>query len=491
MSRINTNIPSIVAQRQLTVSQRSLGLSLERLSSGLRINRGADDPAGLIVSERLRAEISAINQAVKNSSRAINVIATSEGALNEVAALLRDIQALVLEAANEGAFSDAETKANQLQIDDTIDSITRIANTTNFAGRKLLNGELDYVLSGVDVTHLNDIQVNGASFGTRPYVPVEVHVAQSAQQAELRFTQSTVGVNGATINLRGNEGIVTLTFPASATSNEIVTRINSQTDATGVYAQALGTSGASGVAIRSLEYGSNAFVSVEELHNATGNFTVVDRNGVQDPRTEGRDAQATINGVSTRADGLKLSVSTTGLRVQMVLDEQFGNGSIPAPAGTSGLGASTFAITDGGALFQLGPQVNTNLQENIGVQSLQANRLGNSIVGYLSELKDGQRFALDQGNFRQASDVVDEVITQISVLRGRLGAFERNTLQPNINQMQITSENLTSSQAVIRDTDFAAETSELTRSQILVQAGNSILAIANAQSQSVLQLLGG
>lgn len=491
MSRINTNVPSIVAQRHLAVAQRALGLSLERLSSGLKINRGADDPAGLIVSERLRAEISAINQAVKNSARAINVIATAEGALNEVAALLRDIEALVLEAANRGAFSEAETEANQLQINDTIDSITRIANTTNFAGRKLLNGELDYVLSGVDTTHITDVRVNGTSFGSRPFVPVEVNLAQSAQQAELRFTQSTVGVNGATINLRGNEGIVTLTFPASTTSNEIATRINAQTDATGVTATLIGASGISGVAIRSLEYGSNAFVSVEELNNLTGNFTVIDRNGVQDPRTEGRDAVATVNGVSTRANGLKLAVSTTGLKVNMILAESFGSGAIAAPAGVSGVGTSSFAITDGGALFQLGPQVNTNLQENIGIQTLQANRLGNSLVGFLSDLKDGQQFALSQEKFKEASDVIDEVITQISLLRGRLGAFERNTLQPNINQLQITSENLTASQAVIRDTDFAKETSELTRSQILVQAGNSILAIANAQSQNVLQLLGG
>jgi len=159
--------------------------------------------------------------------------------------------------------------------------------------------------------------------------------------------------------------------------------------------------------------------------------------------------------------------------------------------GSTGLGNSSFAITGGGALFQLGPQVNTNLQENIGVRNLQANLLGNAIVGYLSDLKTGQDKALSSGRSKQAADVVDEVTTQVAVLRGRLGAFERNTLQTNITQLQITSENLTASQAVIRDTDFAVETSELTRSQILVQAGNSVLAIANAQSQNVLSLLGG
>ena len=482
MSRINSNLPSIVAQRHLGVSQQALSLSLERLSSGLRINRGADDPAGLIVSERLRSEISAINQAVKNSSRAINVIATTEGALNEVAALLSDIQALVIEAANSGAFSDEEIAANQLQIDASIDSITRIANTTNFGGRKLLNGELDYVVSGVTTTQLADVHVNGAKFGSRAYIPVAVDVSQSAQQAELRYTQSTIGATGVVIDIAGPDGIIALSFPASATSNDVVTAINAQTDDTGVFAELIGASGVGGVSIKSNEYGSNAFVSVTEIGSA-GNFTVVDRNDGQVIRTEGTDALATINGVASTADGLELAISTSNLKLSLTLDEAFGNGS-------TGLGTSEFAITEGGALFQLGPQVNTNQQDNIGVRSIQANKLGNALLGYLSDLKNGQRYALNSGSFKQASDVVNEVITQVSVLRGRLGAFERDTLQPNINQLQITSENLTSSQSVIRDTDFASETSELTRSQILVQTGNSILAIANAQSQNVLQLLG-
>src|SRR3990167_5902166 len=113
MSRINSNISSLIAQRHLGVSQQSLTKSLERLSSGLRINRGADDPAGLIVSERLRSEIAVVEQAIDNSARAINVIATAEGALDEVQALLTDIQAKLVEAANSGAFSKDEIAANQ------------------------------------------------------------------------------------------------------------------------------------------------------------------------------------------------------------------------------------------------------------------------------------------------------------------------------------------------------------------------------------------
>lgn len=481
MSRINSNIPSMVAQRHLSVSQRALSISLERLASGLRINRGSDDPSGLIVSERLRAEVAAVNQAVNNSARAINVIATAEGALNEVAALLIDIQALTIEAANRGAFSDEEIRANQLQIDSSIDSITRIANSTTFAGRKLINGELDYVTSGITTTQLADVNVNGAKFGRSPFIGVTVLVSQSAQQAQFSFTAPGMGASAVTVDITGPVGVVTLTFPASATSVQMVSAINAEIDSTGVQAATSGTNGSAGLRIFSEAYGSSAFVSVEPV---SGSITLLDRNDAAVIRTSGRNANATINGIATTAEGLKLSSSTSNLKLDIMLAESFGNGS-------TGLGTSTFAITEGGALFQLGPAVNTNLQENIGISSMQANKLGNSIVGFLSQLKSGQSYALSTENFREASDIVTEAITQVAVLRGRLGAFERNTLQTNINQLQITAENLTSSEAVIRDTDFAVETSELTRAQILVQAGTSVLAISNAQSQNVLTLLGG
>ncbi len=483
MSPINSNVPSLIAQRHLQTSQSALRVSLERLSSGLRINRGADNPAGLIVSERLRSEISAVKQAMNNSARAINVIATTEGALNEVQTLLTDVRGLLVEAANSGAFSDEEISANQLQIDNAIDSITRIANTTTFAGRKLINGELDYVVSGTNSTQLADVNVKSVTFGTQAFVGVTVNVTQSAQKAELTFASAQLGGTGVTIELVGLDGVISLTFPASMTTVDMAAAINLNVDATGINATVSGAGGSAGLRITSAEYGSRAFVSVREMGN-NNLFSVTDRLGVVDQRTEGRDASVTVNGIAAATDGLKLSFSSTLLKVEATLQEAFGSGAIS-------LGASSFAITDGGALFQLGPQVNTNQQANIGVRSMQANKLGNQIVGFLSDLQTGQSKALATGNFQAASKVVIEVITQVAVLRGRLGAFERNTLQPNIRQLQITAENLTASESVIRDTDFAAETSELTRAQILVQAGNSIVSIANAQSQNVLSLLGG
>ena len=485
MSTINTNISSVIAQRTLRRSQIDLGTSLERLSSGLKINRGADDPAGLIVSERLRRDIAASGQAVKNSQRAINVIATTEGALDEVSALLSDIQAKLVEAANTGAFSDEERDANQLQIDSAIDSIARIANTTTFAGRKLLDGSLDYVVSGVDQTLVADVSVLGAKFGSRAYIPVEVEVSVAAQPAQLVYQASAIGNSAVIIDLQGPDGIVTLTFPASATTVDIITAVNTESDATGIVASAAAfTAGggpppvASGVAFQSIGYGSSEFVSVTEISDPPV-FDVHDRNGAQVNRTEGIDAEGTINGAPTIGDGLTLMLSSSLLDIQVTVDEDFGTGQ------------TDFAITAGGALFQLGPEVNTNQQENIGVKSMQPNKLGNRLTGYLSSLQSGQANDLRSGNFKSASDVVTLAIDQVVVLRGRLGSFERNTLQTNINQLEITSENLTSSESVIRDTDFALETSNLTRAQILVQAGNSVLAIANAQSQNVLTLLGG
>src|SRR5215212_4775499 len=192
MARINTNVASLTAQRGLSKSQRTLNDTLQRLSSGLRINRGADDPAGLIASEGLRSEIAGINQAIDNSSRASNVISTAEGALSEVASLLLNVKDLVVEAANAGALSTEEIKANQLQVDSAVASITRISNTTTFAGLKLLNGNLDYITSGVAQSALTAVHINQANFGTATSIPVEVDVITSAQTADLEFRSDTV-----------------------------------------------------------------------------------------------------------------------------------------------------------------------------------------------------------------------------------------------------------------------------------------------------------
>ena len=143
MSRINTNVSSLIAQRTLGMQNRSLTTSLERLSTGLRINRGGDDPAGLIASENLRAEKTAISAAIGNAERAEQVINVAEGGLQEISALLQELQGLVGESANDAGLSTEEREANQLQIDSILQTIDRLANATNFQGTKLLNGNFD------------------------------------------------------------------------------------------------------------------------------------------------------------------------------------------------------------------------------------------------------------------------------------------------------------------------------------------------------------
>src|ERR1700744_4874291 len=162
MSRINTNISSLEAITTLNKNQAALSTSLQRLSTGLKINSGKDAPAGLIASESLKSEIAGINQAIDNSTRAGNVLNTAEGALSEVSSLLLEVQTLTNQAANTGALSPAEIQANQLQVDSILNSINRISNTTEFNGVKLLNGSLDYTTSSVATSALDDVHINAA-----------------------------------------------------------------------------------------------------------------------------------------------------------------------------------------------------------------------------------------------------------------------------------------------------------------------------------------
>ena len=377
-------------------------------------------------------------------------------------------------------MSDDEKRANQLQIDSAIESITRIADTSTFAGRKLLNGSLDYVTSGVQTSALADVDITAAQFGSFSYIPVDVAVTTSAQKAELQFQNSQV-TSTATLVVEGNKGATTFQFEAGLSISSVLQAINLDAQATGVEAVYINSANpSSGIIFRSLGYGTDQFVQVKPMVTG-GSFPVVDAAGASVIRDEGRDAVGTINGATVTGRGLDLVLNTRTLDMQITLNESLG------------IGSTSFAITGGGALFQLGPDVSTNQQVNIGVQSIAATQLGNANTGFLSQIKEGGEFEASRSydNSAKASEIVNEAIRQISVLRGRLGAFERNTLQPNIDSLSITVENLTSSESSIRDTDFAAETARLTRAQILVSAGTSILSVANSTPQSVLSLLGG
>lgn len=491
MARINTNIASLIAQSNLSRSTTDLGTRLQRLSTGLRINRGADDPAGLIVSERLRSELRGLDQAIDNSERASSVIATTEGYLAEVADLLNSIKGLIVEAANTGGLSQEEIEANQLQIDSAIESITRISNTASFAGLQLLNGSLEYLTSGIASSAIAGATIYGAQFGNNTSVPVQVEVISSAQTAALFLSGNTTGAAGAllssvTIEIAGNLGVQTLSFVSGTTMASVVAAVNTLKESTGVSAALVSaTDQTSGLTLNSVDYGSNQFVSVRKIGEGGDFFSVADvQGGNITQRDVGRDVSALINGALATGKGLDVSLNTPALSLKLTLTPDYAN-----VTGSQ----KDFDITGGGVTFQLGPTISATQQVGFGVQSVAASRLGGTSIDdvryFLDSLKQGQSNSLVAGRAQQAALVLDSAITDVSQLRGRLGAFERNTLQTNVRSLQVGVENITSSESKIRDADFANETALLTRAQILQQAGTSVLATANVSSQNVLALL--
>lgn len=493
MTRIQTNVPSLIAQNNLARNNSDLAVRLERLSTGLRINRGADDPAGLIVSERLRSELAGLEQAIDNSERASSVIATTESYLSEIAQLLNSIKGLVVEAANTGGLSDEEIEANQLQIDSAIESITRISNTASFAGLQLLNGSLDYLTSGIATSAIAGVNVTGAQFGTNASIPVEVEVVSSAQTAGLFLSGNTTGAAGSllssvTLEIAGVDGVQVLTFISGTSLDDVAAAVNRVTSTTGVSASLVNAADAtSGLTFNSIRYGSDQFVSVRPI-GESGDFfeTFTAQNGVATQRDEGRDVTAIVNGALATGDGLSVSLKTPALSVDLDLTGDFANTTNSQ---------RTFRITGGGSTYQLGPSITATQQVGIGIRSVAASRLGGTSLSgvryFLESIKSGNDNAITSGRTAQASSIIDSAINEVSVLRGSLGAFERNTLQTNIRTLQTGFENISSSESKIRDADFAAETANLTRAQILSQAGTSVLGTANSISQNVLALLGG
>jgi len=471
MSRINTNIPSIQAQHKLAANNFDLGVRLERLSTGLRINRGRDDPAGLIASETLRSEIRGISQAIENSTRAMNVIATAEGALNEISALLLDMQALVNHAANTGAISEEEIDADQLQIDSLIEAIDRIANTTQFGGRKLLNGNYEYTVSGVAASSITDVTLFGARVPPNSFQNVTLEVYSSAQTAQVVFSGTGITEN-VTIEIKGLDGTEVISLTSGSTATNIVRAINDVAYTTGVSAVA---SSDGRIYINSRAYGDEAFVSIKPID---GNFIATTGNTSLD---YGRDAGVLINGRTAAVKGLRASLRSNGLDLVV---------NMTASRGTT-LGTTSFQVTGGGATFQIGPEVNPVGQVSIGVPSVSSSNLGSTLLGYLYTIKNGEANAINAGQTQQAEKIITEAISQVAIIRGRLGGLQRNQIETNINSQRVAKENVMAAESAIRDTDVAAEVAALTRAQILVQSTTSILGIANQLPQNALALLGG
>ena len=493
MSRINSNVPSMIAQRVNSYNNRMLSTTLEKLSTGYRINRGADSPAGLIISENLRGEIKGIDAAIGNAQRAEQVVNIAEGGLQEISNMLIEVQSLVGQTANEAGMSAEERDANQLQIDNILSTIDRIANSVSFQGTKLLNGNYDYTLSG-NYTAANgfaDVTVNSVKISDTPgaFRQVTVSVTESAQTARMVIALSAGGVlnnqgSGAvTFEIAGERGAQQFSFASGSTEASMVDAINAFTEALGVSASLSGDH----VRINSTGFGTDAFVRVREIANAntSTNFITTSTPAAvsQEARTVGRNATVNINGVVAVARGLTARVALDGFDVSVSL------------LGLNGINVNgqsqTFYITGGGADFNLAPDVSLASKVSLGIETVTSTNLGNGVAGFLSELKSGGSANVQNGNLTKAQEILDLATKQISTLRGRLGAFTKNVVGSTINSLGVALENTTAAESAIRDTDFAAETAQMTRNQILIQASTQALALSNSAPQAVLQLMRG
>jgi flagellin len=466
MSTINTNISSLVAQRNLAKNNDNLNTSLQRLSTGLKINTGADDPAGLIASENLRAEKVGITTAIDNAGRASNIIGTAEGGLNEVSSLLTQLQGLVGQSANSGGLSAEETQANQLQVDSILSTVNRIAQSTAFQGTKLLNGNYDYATSSVGTSAVKNLQVNSARIADGSTASVVVQVVTSAQTGVLTYSGGTVTGSTVTLEVSGANGTEQLSFSSGTTVSSIATAINGVTTATGVSASIV----SGNLQVNSTSFGSNQFVGLKAL---TGTFTLGSN------KDYGTDAAVTVNGASAQTDGLHVAYRSSNLDVEFDLDNSVNINNT----------SKTFAVTGGGATFALGSKVTESDKASIGIASVSTGSLGDSTLGYLSTLGSGGANSLTSGSLTSAQKILDKSIKQVSQLRGRLGAFQKFTIGSTVNSLGVAFENASAAESAIRDTDFASETAELTRAQILSQAASTVLSQANAAPQSALRLL--
>jgi flagellin len=469
MSVINTNVQSLVAQNALRQNNSAESTSLERLSTGLRINSGADDPSGLIASENLKSETSGITTAISNANQANNIIGTADGALGEVSDLLTSLQGLVSQTANSGGLSTEEISANQSQVDSILGTINRIAGSTTFQGTQLLNGSLDYSTSGVTSTDISNVQIDSANVAFGAKVTVNVQVLASATTAQLAYTGGTVtGATGTTIQIAGVNGTQQLSFTSGTTVSSIAASINAVTGSTGVSATVSG----SDLAINSTSFGSSQYVSIKAT---TGSFTTT---GGSSGRATGTDATVDINGAAASANGTSISYNANGLSAQFDLQSAFNKA-----------GTTSFSVTGGGANFAIGSSVTAQGNASIGIGSVYTADLGNSVDGYLDSLGSGQANSLSSSNLNKAQSIVDDAVNQVSSLRGRLGAFQTDTITSTINSLNVAYENASSAESDITDADFAKETANLTRNEILVQSATTVLSQANAAPKSALTLL--
>jgi flagellin len=496
---LNTNIASLNAQNNLTGSQAQLSQSLQRLSSGLRINSAADDAAGLAISQQFTTQINGTNQAVNNANDAVSETQTASGAINTIVNNLQSIRTLAVEAAN-GSNSASDRQALDAQVQQQISEITQIAQQTSFNGLSVLNGS-----SGVTTYQV------GANVGNT----ISINLTQGVGATQIGQVASS-SVKVGTAALTGNLTLAVGTAAAVTVGASVAGALPGQTAGSAfAKAQAVNAANISGLTASASNTATEAaaFVNIVAPTAGTGGSPT------------GTTYALSINGVNIYSGTGNVAVGTT-LTVQQVASQinlfssQDGNVTASVAAGKLTLTAAdgsdiniSQTITAGtagtGGAAGSGTGIDTSIsggvagagKVNSGTLTLEANSniavagsdAGGAIGQAAGSIALGTSTLANQNVQTVAGanatiQAVDSALQTVSSFQSQLGAIQ-NRFTAAVGNLQSTAQNLTQSRSTIQDANFAAETANLTQAQVLEQAGISVLAQANQQPQLILKLL--
>lgn len=490
--RINNNIPALKSLRNLDETSRKLADSLERLSSGFKINKGADNPAGLIISEQMRAQIAGLNQAIANSELDNTMIQTTEGALTEVNNLLIRMRQLALQAANEGAGDASTLEAAQTEIDNGLSSLARIAESAQFGKRKLLDGStgISGEAQGAGLTFLR----GSVATKTSPIEGYVVEVTRAASRAffdgstaltdeNVRDLDLTIFVAGKTIRVRASEGDTALNFfgklQSAVQKASVPLEVMLRDDNT--------------IGVAHSEFGSKP--TFQTVSNVAGLLS--EQAGVVQGAVTGEDVQGTIAGeaavgVGQVLTGVPGSENTDGLSVRyqgpLVVVQEVGPDGRPVLERRPETGpVGTVNTANNSLRFQIVPDASQKTivaLPNVVPQFLSRSVENESGFNNLSEIS-----VRSAQGAEDTIRLIDAAIDELNLTRGRLGAFQRNEVERNIATLKIAVENLTAAESTIRDANIAEEVVETTKLRIKLQANVAALAQANQLPKTVIDLV--
>ncbi len=468
---MKNNIASINAINHLAKAQNELSDSLKRLSSGQRVNSGADDPSGLILSESLRAQVASAQQALQNSEFSLSLVQTAEGALVEVNNLLIEMRQLATTAANEGATDYNALLTLQFQIHKAIEGIDRVSRFTSFGNKMLLDGSHGTKGSGNEEVVF--IKASSKTLAS-PVSGYDVDITEFPLRATLTADLDDDDASGLQITLEEEDGaIIRVSNPDGATAVGFVKRLQKAVLDSNMNLNIHFDADDEELTIEHREYGLTKGFTV----TGTKDDVIVD-NAFEPELLLGRDIEGTINDEPADGDGLILTgeynnEKTSGLSVAFLGD------------GTGNAGSVT--VAQNSLKFQAGVSADEKIV--IALNSTHSTVLGRG-VDNTSGFENLSQISLK--STQEAIDairLVDEALDQLLSMRSQLGSVQKYTLETNISVLRNTVENLTAAESNIRDTDMALELVNFTKNQIITEAAAAAVAQSNQTATRVLRLL--